>query len=134
MLQALNKKCSAGPHAGPVASEGHKAALWSMGLLRRSQDRCPFRSSGKLGVGPRGPLKGPIHSHSSQQHSSLVTASVPESLRDLPICGGVSIARANRRKKGELGVWDSTGLQILPSWSESDGVQGDFWCWPWRSN
>lgn len=55
--------------AGPVASDGHKAALWSMGLLRLSQDRCPFRSSGKLGLGPRGPLKGPIHSHSSQRHS-----------------------------------------------------------------
>lgn len=66
---------------------GHMPGLWPLIATRLhgqwafcssvSQDRCSFRSSGKLGLGPRGWLKRPIHSHSTQQHSwPLETASV----------------------------------------------------------
>lgn len=112
-VQARSCLHAAGPKqemhsAGPVASDGHKAALWSMGLLRLSQDRCPFRSSGKLGLGPRGPLKGPIHSHSSQQHSRpchSLSPGVPAGPANL--WRRVHLQSQSQEERRELGVWDS---------------------------
>lgn len=73
--------------AGPVATDSHKAILWSMGLLRLSEPGQMFiQELRETGFGTQRLLKGPIHSHTTQQHSwPPVTASVTEGLYDLPI-------------------------------------------------
>lgn len=127
MSQALNQKSRGlGPSAGPMATDSHKATLVngpsSTGM---SQDRCSFKSFRKLGSGLRGWLKGPIHSHSTQQHSwPLVTASIIGGPQDQPSVGESAqhhtlfpIPRNNPRRKGELGAQDTLGLLTsLPSW------------------
>ena len=125
MLRVLNKKCRAlGCTLGlqPLTI----AKLFGQWVFFNwvSQDRCSFRNSRKLRLGPRGQLKGPIHSHSTQQHSRPpVAASVTEGRWDLPTCEGEIGPRANPRKKGELEVWDSpSSTDPLPSWNKTQGV------------
>lgn len=105
-----------------MASDGHKAALWSVGLLRLSQDRCPFRSSGKLGLGPRGPLKGPVHSFlpaAFQPCHSLSPGGPAGPCQSVEACPSrVPIAG----RKESLASGTPPGLLIPPSWRETQVV------------
>lgn len=127
MSQALNQKCRGlGPNAGPMATDSHKATLVngpsSTGM---SQDRCSFKSFGKLGSGLREWLKGSIHSYSTQQHSwPPVTASVIEGPQDLPSVPESAqhhtlfpIPRNNHRREESLEHRTPPGLLTpLPRW------------------
>lgn len=52
MLQALNKNCSAGPHAGPVASEGHRlpCGQWASAA---EPGQMPIQKLWEAGCGPQ---------------------------------------------------------------------------------
>lgn len=95
----------------------YKLGLWPLTVTRPScgqwafcdwvsQDRCSFRSSGKLGSEPRGCSKDPF-THIPPS-SILGLQSQPQSQRACTICQSmqcsVPTSRANLRKKGELGV------------------------------
>lgn len=80
----------------------------------------------------RGQLKGPIHSHSTQQHSwPPVTASATEVLQGLPVCGGecpdtMTCPLLPERKKRAWSMRLPRSPDPVPSWNETQWCSGVF--------